>query len=165
MRMKRLILFSFILLPFIGVSQSSIKKKGVNWMPLEKAEEYARKYNKDILIFFYKSNCEFCDKMKKNTLNDEEIINTINNNFLPVKLDGYTKDTILFNKKVYGNQQPASSGRKDWRHDFYFEVGNYNNSITTPTIVLFDNNCNKITQFTGFQPKIQLIRNLKKIID
>ena len=100
-----------------------------------------------------------------NKYNTIRFINTINNNFLPVKLDGYTKDTIIYNNKVYGNQQPESSGRHDWRHDFYFEIGKYNNRITTPTIVIMDYNYKKVNQFTGFQSKEQLIRNLKKILN
>ena len=133
-------------------------------MSLEEAEKHSEKYNSKILIYFYKSHCEFCDRMNKETLNKTEVISLINNNFLPVKINGYTKDTIIFNNKVYGNQQPASSGRNDWRHDFYYELGQYNNSIITPTIVIMNSNHKKVTQFTGFQPKSQLLRGMKQIV-
>jgi len=133
-------------------------------MSLEKAEEYASKYNQDILIFFYKPNCEYCDKMKKETISDPEIITLINTNFLPVKINGYTKDTIVYNNKVYGNQQDISSGRHDWRHDFYFEFGRYKDGIITPTFVVLNSKHEKVRQFTGFQPKIQFLRGIKQII-
>ena len=39
--------------------------------------------------------------MKKETISDPEVINLINSNFLPVKINGYTKDTIIFNEKIF----------------------------------------------------------------
>lgn len=162
--MKKLLLLSFFVLPFISFSQGNVKNNKINWIPLEKAEEYASKYNQNILIFFYKEDCPYCDKMKKETLNNIEVIDLINNNFLPVRLDGYTKDTIVYNNKTYGNQQAESSGRNDWRHDFYFEIGKYNESIITPTIVIMNSKHEKVEQFTGFQPRIQFLRGLKKLI-
>ena len=86
--MRKIILFSFLVFPFISLSQNVTKQKNIHWIPLEKAEEYSQKYNKNILIYFYKDNCEFCDKMKKGALSNKDIINTINNNFLPVKING-----------------------------------------------------------------------------
>ena len=80
-------------------------------------------------------------EMSKNTLSDKEIISLVNNNFFAVKIDSRTKDTIYYKGKAYGNQQPASSGRNDWRHDFYAEVASFNHNgtkqSTTPTIVVF----------------------------
>ena len=163
--MKRTITsFALILICCTSFAQGEIKTE-IDWIPLNKAKEYAKKYNKQILIFFYKNKCEYCDKMKKETLSDIEVVNTINNNFLPVKIDSRTKDTIIYNNVAYGNQQPASSGRYDWRHDFYFEVAKFTrngkDNITTPTIVLFNSKFEKIKNLPGLQPKQQLIRNLK----
>ena len=162
--MKKLFLLSLLIIPLISFSQGKLKKQKINWISLEKAEEYSSKYNQPILIFFYKEDCPYCDRMKKETLNNPEVINLINTNFLPVRLDGYTKDIIVYNKKIYGNQQDAASGRKDWRHDFYFELGKYNESIITPTIVIMNSKHQKVEQFTGFQPKVQFLRGIKKLI-
>ena len=68
--MKRLIFF-FLLIPFLSISQIS---NDINWLPLEKAKEYAAKSNKNILIYFYKKDCSYCLEMSKNTLSDKEII-------------------------------------------------------------------------------------------
>lgn len=160
--MKKIFLFYLIILPFVVFSQGSSQNK-INWLSLEKAEKFASKYNQDILIFFYKPNCEYCDKMKKETISDPEVIKLINNNFLPVKLNGYTKDTIEFNGKKYVNEQPAEKGHF-WRHDFYFEYGRYKDGIITPTFVLINSKKEKITQLTGYQPKIQFFRGIKRFI-
>ena len=140
----------------------------IDWIPLQKAKEYSKKYNKEILIFFYKKDCEYCDKMKKEALSDMQVINLINNNFLPVKIDSRTKDTIIYNGVAYGNQQPESSGRHDWRHDFYAEVTaftrNNTEQSTTPTIVLFNNKFEKLKNLPGLQSKQLLLRKLKPYV-
>ena len=102
--------------------------------------------------------------MTKKTLTDQKIINLVNKNFFAVKIDSRTKDIINYNGKEYSNQQPISDGF-NWRHDFYFEVAKFNHKgqdqITTPTIVVFDNNFNKIKTIPGKQPKQLLERRLK----
>ena len=162
--MRRCLFLSLLIIPIFLFSQGKTNNKEINWISLEKAQEYATKYNQNILIYFYKPHCEFCDRMKKETLNKTEVISLINNNFLPVKINGYTKDTIIFNNKVYGNQQPESSGRHDWRHDFYFEFGRYKDGVITPTISIINSKYKKIIQFTGFKSKPQLLRGIRQII-
>jgi thioredoxin-related protein len=160
--MKRLICF-FLLIPFLSISQISNE---INWLPLDKAKEYAAKSNKNILIYFYKKDCSYCSEMSKNTLSDKEIISLVNNNFFAVKIDSRTKDTIYYQGKAYGNQQPASSGRNDWRHDFYAEVASFNHNgtkqSTTPTIVVFNHKFEKLKTFPGKQAKSLLFRRLLK---
>ena len=118
------------------------------------------------VLFFYKKDCPYCEEMKKNTLTDMDVINTINSNFFAVKIDSRTKDTIYYNNKVYSNQQPVDHGYT-WRHDFYAEVASFTHpssdspQSTTPTIVLFDNKFEKIITFPGKQPKELLLRRLK----
>ena len=102
--------------------------------------------------------------MMKNTLTNKEIISLVNGNFFPVKINGYTKDTIKFNSKTYTNQQPIDHGYS-FRHDLFFELGRTKNSITAPTIVILNNNYEILKLFPGFQPKELLSRNLKKIIN
>ena len=165
--MKQIIILLFTISPLLTYSQGATKTE-ITWITLEKAKQYAKKYNKEILIFFYKKDCEYCDKMKKEALSDMQVINLINNNFLPVKIDSRTKDTIIYNGVAYGNQQPESSGRHDWRHDFYAEVTSFtrNNTeqSTTPTIVLFNNKFEKLKNLPGLQSKQLLLRNLKPYV-
>ena len=165
--MKQIIILLLIINPLLTYSQGA-QQTEIDWIPLQKAKEYAKKYNKEILIFFYKKDCEYCEKMKKEALSDMQVINLINNNFLPVKINSRTKDTIEYNGKKYTNQQPESSGRHDWRHDFYAEVTSFtrNNTeqSTTPSIVLFNNKFEKLKNLPGLQSKQLLLRNLKPYV-
>ena len=165
--MKKIVVFLLAISPFFVFSQGAIKTE-IDWIPLEKAKEYTKKYDKNILVFFYKKDCPYCEEMKKETLSDQSVIDLINNNFFPVKIDSRTKDTIYYNNKVFGNQQPASSGRHDWRHDFYHEVARFNRNgedlTTTPTIVLFNSKFEKINVLPGKHVKPLLLRKIKPYI-
>ena len=165
-KMKKIVVFLIAITPLFLFSQGEVKTQ-IDWIPLEKAKEYSKKYNKNILVFFYKEHCPYCEEMKKETLNDITVINLINNNFFPVKIDSRTKDTITYNEIKYSNQQPISDG-STWRHDFYAEVATFNRQaedmVTTPTIVLFNNRFEKITIFPGKQPKVLLLRRIKPYV-
>ena len=72
-------------------------------------------------------------------------------------------------QKKYSNQQPLSDGEW-WRHDFYFEVSKFQQNgkdqITTPTIVIFDQNFKKINcgpygVLAGKHSKQRLLRTAK----
>ena len=164
--MKQIIILLLIINPLLTYSQGATKTE-INWITLEKAKQYAKKYNKEILIFFYKKDCEYCDKMKKEALSDMQVINLINNNFLPVKINSRTKDTIYYKGTKYSNQQPVEHGYT-FRHDFYAEVSSFTRDnteqSTTPTIVLFNNQFKKLKNLPGLQPKQLLLRNLRPYI-
>ncbi len=164
--MKRLVILLLAITPFTAFSQGALKNK-IDWIPLEKAKKYAKKYDKNILVFFYKKNCQYCEEMKSETLSDQTVIDFINHNFFPVKIDSRTKDTILYNRIKYSNQQPISHG-STFRHDFYHEVARFNRNgedlTTTPTVVLFNSKFEKINVLPGKQAKPLLLRNIKAYI-
>ena len=160
--MKKIFILILAIAPIFTFSQGA-QQLDINWISLEKAKMYAKKYDKNILIYFYKKDCPYCDKMSKETLKDLNIINVINKNFFPVKIDSRTKDIISYDGKKYSNQQPISHG-STWRHDFYAEVAEYRERITTPTIVLFNSKFEISTVLAGNQPKELLLRRIKPYI-
>ena len=62
--MKNILLLVFVCCSLFSFSQGE-KKVAIDWIPLEKAEEFAKKYNKNIFILFFRPGCEYCEKMKK----------------------------------------------------------------------------------------------------
>ena len=165
--MKKILILLLAISPLFVFSQGGGEKTEINWLSLEKAKKYAKKYDKTIFIYFYKDQCPYCEEMKKEALNDISVINLINNNFFPVKIDTRTKDTIHYNGKAYSNQQPISDG-STFRHDFYAEVAKFKQQgkevTTTPTIALFNNKFEKIKIFPGKQSKELLLRRIKDYV-
>ena len=161
--MKKLLLLLFVCSSLFCFSQGA-KKVAIDWITLEKAEKFAKKYNKNIFILFYRPGCDYCEKMKKVTLSDPTVIKLINENFLPVMINGKDKNTITYNGKEYVNEHPFPEDAP-WRHDLYVELvdavrGNY----YWPDVVIINGKHEKLAQYPGFQPKEQLLRGLKQFI-
>ncbi len=162
--MKKIIFYLFVLIPIIGYSQGNIKNK-IDWINLKEAEYFSKKYKKNIFIFFYRPGCDYCEKYKKETLKDPNVIKQINENFLPVMLDGKSKKPIHYNGKTYVNDHPKEEDAP-WRHNLFVELvepvrGNY----YWPNVVIIDHQGKKITQYPGFQPAPQLLRGIKRFIN
>ena len=161
--MRKFLFISFLLLSISAFSQGESKTK-IQWLSLEKAEELAKKYDSDMLVFFFRKGCPECQKMKVETLKDPEIIRLINENFFPVMLNARTKDTIIYNGKKYTNQQPKEDG-ETWRHDLYHElVVGGGHQYVYPYIVVINGKNQNEKYLPGFKPAILLKRILLLLI-
>ena len=161
--MRKFLFLSFLLLSISSFSQGESKTK-IQWLSLEKAEDLAKKYDSDMLVFFFRKGCPECQKMKVETLKDPEIIRLINENFFPVMLNARTKDTIIYNGKKYTNQQPKEDG-ETWRHDLYHElVVGGGHQYVYPYIVVINGKNQNEKYLPGFKPAILLKRILRLLI-
>lgn len=59
---------------------------------LPTALKLAKKEQKDILLFIYSNHCWYCNKMKKNTFSNKKVIEMINENFIFVMEEDYSKN-------------------------------------------------------------------------
>ena len=59
----------------------------VNWLDYETGIKTAKQQNKPILIAFYKKGHPFCEKMWADTYANQEMIDFIEDNFVPVFVD------------------------------------------------------------------------------
>ena len=161
--MRKFLFVSFLLLSISAFSQGETKTE-IQWLSIEKAEELAKKYDSDMLVFFFRKGCPECTKMKVETLQNLEIIKLINENFFPVTLNARTKATIIYNGKKYTNQQPKEDG-ETWRHDLYHElVVGGKHQYVYPYIVIINGEHQTIKYLPGFFPAIRLKRSLQKLI-
>jgi thioredoxin-related protein len=162
--MKRIIILLLSIAPYLTFSQGA-PMVSINWIPLAKAEKLSEKYNKNMLLYFYRDNCDFCMRMKKEVLSDPQVIKLINENFFPVMINGKSKNPIVYNGKKYINDISIEEDPKStWRHNLFFElVAPTNNNHYWPTIVILNGKHEKQRQFPGFQSKPQLLRNLNRI--
>ena len=161
--MTRILVILF-LFPIIGFGQSISKHTNINWLEISKAETLSAKYNKNMLLFFFRDNCDFCEKMKNQTFTDPSVIELINNNFFPVMINGKSKDPIIYNKKEFINDKPNPEDNPYFHNLFKELVELKNENYYWPTIVIVNGKHKKIIQGSGFWPKEQLLRNLRGII-
>jgi thioredoxin-related protein len=161
--MKKLILI-LLCLPLIGLTQSTNNHNSINWLELSEAERLSEKSNKNMLLFFYRENCEYCEKMKSQTFTDPSVIGLINDNFLPVMINGKSKDPIIYNKKEYENEKPNPKDAPYFHNLFKELVDMKNENYYWPTIVIVNGKKKKIIQGSGFWPKEQTLRNLGSLL-
>lgn len=161
--MKKLF-FVLVFMPLISFSQG-MPSNSINWISLSEGEKYSEKYKKNMLIYFYRNNCDYCKRMKDEVLTDPQIVKLINENFFPVKLDGKTKKSIKYNGKNYINDVSIEEDPKSsWRHNLFFElVTPTKGNFYWPTIVIIDGQDKKVAQLPGFRSKQQLLRSLGKL--
>ena len=159
---KLLFLLSFI--PLLSFPQGK-PINSINWVSLTEAEKYSEKYNKNMLIYFYRNNCDYCKRMKNEVLSDPQIIKLINENFFPVKLDGKSKKPIMYNGKKYINDVSIEEDpNSTWRHNLFFElVSPTKGNFYWPTVVIVDGENKKVAQLPGFKSKQQLLRSLGRL--
>ncbi len=121
--MKKLLLLLSILFLIIAGVGSLFAQESINWVDsYDEGYELAYKTNKDVIVFITAPTwCSWCQWMDENVLNKKEIIDMVNENFIPIKIldkidgernpdldkisfSGYP--TLLFtdpNKKVYAS--------------------------------------------------------------
>lgn len=76
----------------IGLNAQSIE-----WKSIEEAEKLQKNNpSKPLFIDVYTDWCGWCVKMDKTTFKDKQVVEKINKNYIPVKLDAETKDKISF---------------------------------------------------------------------
>ena len=160
--MKKLVLI-LLCFPMIGFGQNV--SNNINWLDLNEAERLSEKSNKNMLLFFYRENCDFCEKMKSQTFTDSIVINLINENFFPVMLNGKSKTRITYNKKEFKNDKPNPEDQPYFHNLFKELVDMKEGNYYWPTIVIVNGEHKKIIQGSGFWPKEQTLRNLKHIIN
>jgi thioredoxin-related protein len=81
---------------FISLAQ---KKNTIKWIAFEQLEMEQAKKRKKVLIEVYAKDCEWCQKLEKEILNNPVITNYINLNFYSIKVEAFDKTPIRFNNK------------------------------------------------------------------
>jgi thioredoxin-related protein len=83
LRRIRLLLLSLIILYSGTVSASEV----INWRSYEEGMVVSKVEKKKVFLHFYANWCGFCRKMAQETFQDSEVVDYINKNFIPVRVD------------------------------------------------------------------------------
>ena len=72
-------------------AKKSGSKEGIQWTSYDIGLKRAKKEDKHVFIDFSTKWCGWCKKMDKETFSDPKVIEILNNDFIPVKVDGDSK--------------------------------------------------------------------------
>lgn len=110
-------------------------ESGINWMALDTARAQSKKTGKPVLVSFYTTWCGYCKKMDRETFRNPSVIKAVNENFLPVMIDG--------------DEEPALSRT--------YAVRGY------PTIVFTDDAGKSLLASPGYRPPEHFLALLKYV--
>jgi len=119
----------FLFLGGTSLSQEVIEPSKVEWYSIEEADSLLKLQPRPLFIDVYTEWCGWCKHMMKTTFAHKGIAAYMNQNFINVRFDAETFDTITFQNKTYTN---PGVGRKP-KHDLvkFLLGGRY----SFPTIV------------------------------
>ena len=81
-----LVLF-FSMFAFINAPASSTREKEIEWHSYDDGMARGKFEKKKVFLHFTAEWCYYCGIMEKNTFKDPAIISSLNENFIPIKVD------------------------------------------------------------------------------
>lgn len=156
-----LVVFSLSLLFGANIKAASIElsvNNGINWTTIDKAVSTAKDDNKKfILVQLYTDWCGWCKKMDENVYTDDNVIALVNDNFIPVKFNAEIQTSVTFNAKTYDFNKTGARGA----NQLALDLGSVGGKLGYPTLVVLDENGNKLQTFPGYKDVETLTTILK----
>lgn len=109
-----IVFITFLTVVYCNSAYGQQSGSKTNWHTIEEAEELNSKNPKKILIDVYTDWCGYCKKMDQITFNNPVIASYLNENYYPVKFNAESRDSIVFNGKVYKNNGTGSRPTHDF---------------------------------------------------
>ncbi|MFH2044272.1 MAG: thioredoxin family protein [Pseudomonadota bacterium] len=95
------LLFSFFLF-FIMISANTFAADSIKWHKYDEAKKLCSNNQAKLFIYFYSDSCRYCREMENKTFKDQTVTDIINNNFIPVKINGDKERNLTFTYRVRG---------------------------------------------------------------
>lgn len=114
-------------------AQEDIEKMALKTFTFEEVERLHQQKPKPMVVFIYTDWCKICFGMKKNTFQNKEVIQLLNDKFYFIQLNGEEKKDINFlgKKLVY-----KPSGNKTGTHELAKELALIKDRISYPTTTI-----------------------------
>lgn len=139
--LKSLTIVFLLFVVFFGGPKNT-EGEGIRWLSLQKAIRKNQNLRKPFFVWFHETGCEYCILFEKNILSKKEVVNSINKNFYPVKVNVYGNVKYkFFNGKEYGGKSLSAKF----------------NIIGFPTSLFFDSYYKKIFYLQGYWNKKDFI--------
>lgn len=90
--------FLIIMVVFMSCGKSRRAKPAatdaVKWIEYGESSQLASQQGKHIMLYFWRPGCSWCSKMESTNYSDTSIANLMNTMFIPVKINGWSKDKM-----------------------------------------------------------------------
>lgn len=149
--MKHYITIGFTLFSILLSAQS------IQWLDLEQAEvEMKANPEKPLFIDFYTNWCSWCKTMDRTTFQEVEVVNYINENFIPIKFNAEKKENVKFFGKTYKYVKPQQGNRGVNSFALFSLRGN----LSYPAYAIMDHKGGLERVLLGYMPKDVFLERL-----
>ena len=88
MKIKSVVLYTVVLAALsLGFSQDDATSKEIEWQSYQDGMSRGKFEKKKIFLHFYAEWCSACKTMAENTFKDPGVVNSLNNNFIPIRVN------------------------------------------------------------------------------
>ena len=131
----------------------------INYVTFDEINYLIKKEPRNLVVIFHRQGCDFCGKMKEETLTDSLVVQMINSNYYAILFDALSNEEVVLNGNKYVNPSVENYSYHQLHQNF---VDPYQESYYWPSIVFFDYNLDKIVSYPGFQPKDRFVKILDR---
>jgi len=151
---KWILLFAVALL-----SSSAAIAQEIKWMTFEEALKAQKKTPKKIMMDVYTNWCGPCKMLDRNTFQNKDVANYVNENFYAVKFNAEGNEVVTYKDQTFDNPNynEELKNKRNSVHKLarYFQVNAY------PTIVYLNESGEVIAPIKGYQQPRQIELYLK----
>lgn len=141
-----------ILLGVITFQLPAQEKSSIQWKTIQEAIDMNKKHKKIMFVDVYTDWCGWCKRMDQTTFQDEQVIEMLNKNFIPVKFNAEGSEIIKYAGNTYNNPNP---GRTRSTHTFTYVL--LGQKFGYPSFAFLDEENNVIGVLPGFQQPSRLL--------
>jgi len=123
----------------------------------ESLDSLQKKEERLVVVLLHTDWCKYCQKMENYTLLDDSIVNTLNNEFYFVKLNGEEKKAITFHGRTF---QFLPSGNNTGVHELAQILGTINGTLVYPSLCILNHSREILFNTSGYLK----IKELNKIL-
>jgi protein disulfide-isomerase len=92
---------SLLVVAVVLVTASSVSAEALKWSKdMKTAWKTAQEKEQPLLLFVSSTNCPYCERMKKQTLQDESIVKQVSEGYIAVKVDAKEDPELLKKLRV-----------------------------------------------------------------
>jgi len=117
----------------------------MNWEQAIEKKNTDKKY----IVKLYTVWCGYCTKMDNTTFKDDKVASYMNENYIPIKFDGESKEDVTVNGTTYKYVAPGENGNRRGYHELAAAL--LNGKLQYPSTVILDEELKVIDVVAGYR--------------